>query len=92
MGQKDNFSRCLATLAIVISFGSLIISIRSCNLTERSMKLHLKPNLICILDDHPQKEHFLLFTLKNTGPIDATSVIVDHTTLRYSKKERKIIN
>ncbi len=90
MSQKDNFSRLMAVLAILISIGSIVISIRSCNLTERRMKLHLKPNLMCILVDHPQKEHFMLFTLKNEGPIDATSVIIDHVTLRYPKKEKKI--
>jgi len=54
------------------------------------MKAHLRPDIICILDEPPQKEHFLLFTLKNTGPIEATNVIVDHSTLRFSKKDRKI--
>jgi hypothetical protein len=77
-------------LSIIALFMSLAVSIKQCSLEERRMKLHLEPDLICVLDDHPEKEHFLLFTIKNEGLVEAINVSVDHVSLRYSKKEKKI--
>lgn len=91
--EKVSYERwpgVLSILAIIISIGSLAVSTKQCLLVEHQMKLHLDPDLICVLDNHPEKEHFLLFTLKNEGSIDAINVSVDHVTLRYSKNEKKI--
>lgn len=49
-----------------------------------------EPVIACILDDHPVKKGFLLFTVKNEGPTAAKSVSVDCLTMRYLKKEQKI--
>jgi hypothetical protein len=49
-----------------------------------------EPVIACILDDHPVKKGFLLFTVKNEGPTPARSVSVDCLTMRYLKKEQKI--
>lgn len=86
--EKWNFG--IAVLATILSIVSLSVSVKSCSLSARSMKTHLEPQLTCVLDDHPTKPGFLLFTLKNDGPIPATAVSVDHRTLRYTKAERRI--
>ncbi|MBN1225401.1 MAG: hypothetical protein JXA79_00285 [Deltaproteobacteria bacterium] len=88
--SKEKKNLTLPIIAIFISSISLLVSIRSCSLAEKKMKLHLEPELTCILDERPQRDHFLLFTLKNEGTIDATNISVDHCTLRYSKEEQKI--
>ena len=51
------------------------------------------PELVCILDSNPGSEPrdgVLLFTLKNQGSIDASTVSVGYWTLRYDKKLGKI--
>jgi hypothetical protein len=49
-----------------------------------------QPVITCILDEHPLKKGFLLFTVKNEGPTPAKSVSVDCLTMRYLWKEQKI--
>ncbi len=90
MESNTRWTVGLSIAAIIISIGSFSVSIRQCSLEEKRMKLHLEPELICVLDNHPEKEHFLLFTVKNEGLVEATNVSIDHVILRYSKKDRKI--
>jgi hypothetical protein len=87
---KNSFTISISILALLVAAGSLIVSIRTCSLSERQLKLQLEPELVCVLDDHPDKDHFLLFTLKNEGAVKATIVSVDHVTLQYLKSEGRI--
>jgi hypothetical protein len=48
------------------------------------------PQVTCVLDERPQKDHFLLFSLKNEGYAPITSVTIDHFTMRYDVQLGKI--
>ena len=82
--------KILRYAAFAVSTLILAVAVRACLVTERSLKLHLDPVVVCILDEHPERDHFLLFSVKNEGAISATNLVVDHVTLRYLKSEKKI--
>jgi hypothetical protein len=90
--DKNKWGIVLSISALAISLCSLVISVRQCSLEENKMKLHLEPNLVCILDKHPEKKSLLLFTIKNVGMANSVNVSVDHFTMRYIKKENRISN
>jgi hypothetical protein len=58
--------------------------------SKKDVAVLIEPNLITILDRHPEKKNFLLFTLKNEGLVEAKSVRVNHLSMTYLKKENKI--
>lgn len=88
--ETSQFADWLRGIASVVALASAIASVRACSVTERSLKLHLEPELVCVLDEAPRSEGFLLFSLKNEGPIAATNVVVDHIALQYEKAKEQI--
>lgn len=63
---------------------------RTVQLTEESLKIHIDPEISCFLEEHPIKKGFLLFTVKNTGQIDAFIVSVNYRDFKYDKLVKKI--
>lgn len=86
----NNNTWWLAIAALLVSIISAVFAGLAYQRSGRALKVHLDPELVCILDEHPELDHFVMFTLKNEGEIAATTVSVNHYELRFEKDQQGI--
>ena len=88
-GQKDCLSRGLSVIAILISFGSFWYTCQQHKLTSKSLKIHIKPEVVCTLVP-PLPRTYTKLVLNNNSPISAMNLSVNYITLAYNKLSKQI--